>query len=585
MQQQRLPMGIAQPGPQRPQGPQVPPNVARSPQFGAAKEIAMDGLPQLFKQLFDEQVTFQAMQLLEGAQREEAMNNAPSPDSIKGKNEQGLNALFASIGPGIRQQGQQMAQQQPPQQGGLPTQPANNMAMPMAAQGGIVGYAPGGGVQEKDRPIPAGQPNAASQDAMAADVANYIKQYNDYKASLANAPTPAEKQQVENQWRVTQKSFPSDTVTAAHQKMSSGSNMAGGGIVSFQPGGFIERGGQRVMDYFDSGYQDPNAPSAFEQFLLDQGIDPDNVSAEQLGVLRDVFKASAGIVGEGVEAAGDFISERRDAADSGPRGNIVDPERNRMMVEGMTSLPAPNLENPNGEGEEPGFFSRAIDTVGEKAGDLMDYVVENPLEAAGYASLAIPGVGLAGLGARGVAAGARGIPAALRFLRGSQNVAPAGSRIGRGAQKLVTRPQTAGTGSQVRGPKGQMISAAQAEKLGISIKSPAFSPTVSIALEKKPGSSPSPLGFSRFGAGKEVIPSTIILFLSGSTMFPLGPESAASRRSDIKSPAASTPSPTIPADALNTSLRTPSCSALTLSGSIPWSNKNCSNALGALGSW
>ena len=80
MQQQRLPMGIAQPGPQRPQGPQVPPNVARSPQFGAAREIAMDGLPQLFKQLFDDQVTFQAMELLEGAQREEAMNNAPSPD-------------------------------------------------------------------------------------------------------------------------------------------------------------------------------------------------------------------------------------------------------------------------------------------------------------------------------------------------------------------------------------------------------------------------------------------------------------------------------------------------------------------------
>ena len=53
MQQQRLPMGIAQPGPQRPQGPQVPPNVARSPQFGAAQQIAMDGLPQLFKQLFD----------------------------------------------------------------------------------------------------------------------------------------------------------------------------------------------------------------------------------------------------------------------------------------------------------------------------------------------------------------------------------------------------------------------------------------------------------------------------------------------------------------------------------------------------
>ena len=132
MQQQRLPMGIAQPG------PQVPPNVARSPQFGAAQQIAMDGLPQLFKQLFDEQVTFQAMQLLEGAQREEAMNNAPSGDSIKAQNEQGLNALFASLGPGIRQRGNQLAQQQQQQQGGS----ANNM--PMAAQGGIVGYAQGG---------------------------------------------------------------------------------------------------------------------------------------------------------------------------------------------------------------------------------------------------------------------------------------------------------------------------------------------------------------------------------------------------------------------------------------------------------
>ena len=471
--QPQQPMGIAQPA------PQVPPHIAQSPQFGAAKAIAMEGLPQLFKQLFDEQVTFEAMELLAGAERQEAMDNAPPPNSIKAQNEQRLNAILASLGPGIRQRSNQMAQEQLPQQGGLPTQPANNMAIPRAAQGGIVGFAQGG-LQKKDRPIPAGQPSAASQDAMAGDVANYIRQYNDYKASLANAPTPAEKQQVEGRWRVTQKSFHPDTVAAAHQKMSAGSSMAGGGIVSFQPGGFIERAGQRVMDYFDSGYQGPNAPSAFEQFLLDQGIDPNNVSAEQLDVLRDVFRASAGLAGEGAEATGDFIQSRIEAADT-PTPPSLSPEMNRRMVEGM--MPGPNLEDPNiedserdrlmvagmtGEGEQ-GFAGRAMDQVGEWGEDLWDYASENPLGALGYASLAIPGVGLAGLGVRGAAAGIRGLPAAWRFLRGTQNVAPAGSRIGRGGQALFTRPQTSGMGSGVRGPKGFNISAAEAQKLGIPL--------------------------------------------------------------------------------------------------------------------
>jgi len=113
--QPQQPMGIAQPA------PQVPPHIAQSPQFGAAKAIAMEGLPQLFKQLFDEQVTFEAMELLAGADRQEAMDNAPPPNSIKAQNEQGLNAILASLGPGIRQRGNQMAEEQLPQQGGLPT--------------------------------------------------------------------------------------------------------------------------------------------------------------------------------------------------------------------------------------------------------------------------------------------------------------------------------------------------------------------------------------------------------------------------------------------------------------------------------
>jgi len=88
-----------------------------------------------------------------------------------------------ALRPGLEMQGQQMANQ------GIPTQPAPNMRM---ADGGIVGFKKGAPVLG-DRPIPQGQPSAASQDAMSADVSNYIQQYNAYKASLANAPTPSRK--------------------------------------------------------------------------------------------------------------------------------------------------------------------------------------------------------------------------------------------------------------------------------------------------------------------------------------------------------------------------------------------------------
>jgi hypothetical protein len=146
-----------------------------------------------------------------------------------------------ALRPGLEMQGQQMANQ------GIPTQPAPNMRM---ADGGIVGFKKGAPVLG-DRPIPQGQPSAASQDAMSADVSNYIQQYNAYKASLANAPTPAEKQEVEARFRIAQQSFDPSVVTAAHQKMAAQSSMEGmegfqgGGVVALKEGGILNR----IMNY------------------------------------------------------------------------------------------------------------------------------------------------------------------------------------------------------------------------------------------------------------------------------------------------------------------------------------------------
>ena len=103
----------------------------------------------------------------------------------------------------------------PPQ--GLAGQPAPNMGMPMAAQGGIVGYEEGGPLD---------------------DVTNYINQYKRYQEQLAIASTPEEKQALTARWKMVQASFDTNIVAEAHQKMSAEdqAGMAGGGIVSFKKG-------------------------------------------------------------------------------------------------------------------------------------------------------------------------------------------------------------------------------------------------------------------------------------------------------------------------------------------------------------
>ena len=72
-------MGIAQPPMQR---PQVPPQMARTPQFNAAKQVVMGGLPQIYEQL-QELITLEAVDLVNSAKRQEAMDGDPGQNNMQ----------------------------------------------------------------------------------------------------------------------------------------------------------------------------------------------------------------------------------------------------------------------------------------------------------------------------------------------------------------------------------------------------------------------------------------------------------------------------------------------------------------------
>jgi hypothetical protein len=105
----------------------------------------------------------------------------------------------------------------------------------------------------------------------------------------------------------------------------------------------------------------------------------------------------------------------------------------------------------------------------QKSDEFVEYVKENPLEALGYASMAIPGFGLAGAGARGLAGlAARFGPRALSALQGAGRATASGAR--RAGQAAVSRPITQGYAGVVRNPAtGRMMSVEQARKAGVPL--------------------------------------------------------------------------------------------------------------------
>ena len=361
MIQQRPPM----------QPPQVPPQMARTPQFGAAKQVVMEGLPQLFEDL----VTLKAVELVNSADRQEAMEGDPGENnmqvaegSIKSQAQQGIMNALA---------GMQRPQQPPmPQQAmGLPQLPANNMAMLRAAQGGIVGFA-GKGPSLVEEPDVTTVEQQRKRYLMLKDLeAKYMAEGN--QEALNNV-----RRELENYEGSIAAEPPKPTPENTFQ-------MAGGGIVAFREGGFPDLSGDGKVTQKD--------------ILMGRGV---------------VNKAQGGVV----------------ALDEG------------------------------------GF----LDTITGGIGDLATYVTENPLEAAGYASLLVPG-------GAGLQLAGRGGLAALRYLapKALAGLKTTGQALKTGATQAgkfaTTRPIKSGYGSAVRGPQGRFMSADAAKKAGLDLNR-TFSP-------------------------------------------------------------------------------------------------------------
>ena len=114
--------------------------------------------------------------------------------------------------------------------------------------------------------------------------------------------------------------------------------------------------------------------------------------------------------------------------------------------------------------ERPRYRTPEERRAGPQLGDsLVEFVKENPLQAASIASLAIPGLGIAGAGLRGL--GALG----TRF----------GPSMARALAPLVSRPRMSGYGSAIRNPKtGRMMSAKDAQAAGLRLNRQASIPRI-----------------------------------------------------------------------------------------------------------
>ena len=234
--------------------PQIPAGIARSPQFAAARSITQEGLPDMLKQLLEDEITFKAMDLLEGSASEQDMDTPVNPNSIRTTNREGLMDMLGSIGPGIRQQGQQMAMAQG--QGGLPSQPTSNMAEQFAS-GGIIGFAKGGMKDDRVktkayRPqpvIPVGNSNQPIPMLMQKYGGKKVLGYLEEKKALdAKAKAISEAGSAAGSMQVQDLRNMKEIFSEKYRDIISESmGMAGGGIVSFQDGGRIKGFEERVV--------------------------------------------------------------------------------------------------------------------------------------------------------------------------------------------------------------------------------------------------------------------------------------------------------------------------------------------------
>ena len=256
------------------------------------------------------------------------------------------NDTISAIMPGVAQKAARDQQAMQRQAMGIPSQPAPNMRM---ADGGIVGFSVGG-MGKGDRPTAQGQPSAASQDAEAKDIDNYIKAYRDYEASLANAPTAEEKQDVEARFKISQQSFGSDVRTKAHQKMSAESSMKG--MDDFQGGGVVALGEGGVLSFGNGG----GIGQAY--------LDPE--TGEPLGGFDRIKRLFQGITGQ---LTAEDLYQNPDAMTREELDNFPSPaeiRRARYNVPEAERLSPQELNTMNQEERRERLVNRALRRRGEQ---------------------------------------------------------------------------------------------------------------------------------------------------------------------------------------------------------------------------
>ena len=285
--------------------PQIPAGIAQSPQFAAARSITQEGLPAMFQQVLQDAITFGALELLNSSTNEQDMDTPLNSDSLKTDNRKGLMAMANSIGPGIQQQGSQMAMAQ--QSGGLQSQPTPNMAQQFAS-GGIIGFSKGGMPQgnkpkrKSYRPqsaIPVGNSNQPIPMLMqkygTETVTQFIAEQRalDAKArALAEAGPAAGSMQIEDH-KLMKEIFSEKYRDILNESMG----MAGGGIVGFQDGGRIKRfQGLEGSEVEGSGGRikrfEERAVIADEQvraYLSSLGRDIADFTAQQIAAVKEIM--------------------------------------------------------------------------------------------------------------------------------------------------------------------------------------------------------------------------------------------------------------------------------------------------------
>ena len=161
------------------------------------------------------------------------------------------------------------------------------------------------------------------------------------------------------------------------------------------------------------------------------------------------FAASGGIVG--YKEGGDIKRFQEGMA-------VISDDESRFGVttdSGMTPEEAIAMDMQGPEAQQPKLGDELGAKIESGASWLVDYVKENPVEAASYGLMFVPGVNVV----RGGIAAMRAAPAIVK----------AATKLGRAAQKLYTKPRMSGYGSMVQGPKGRFMSAKDAQAAGLRL--------------------------------------------------------------------------------------------------------------------